>query len=170
MIQPGNYIAKAINGQLCEGKTALYVSVQLGTKNGQSVYWSGSLSDKPWDNAKDPSVSCPADTTIRDLIKMGWDGQDYVGFMGLGSTEVEIRVTHEPGNDGKTYPRVKYVNRPGERGNAKPVAPDRARALQASMRGRVIAAQREMGPARPAQQAPAESDDFPFGANSPDLF
>lgn len=167
MIQPGKYTGKALTGTLCEGKKYPYVAVTIGTHgNNEQLFWNGSLSEEPFANPKN-GLNCPADITIRDLITMGWDGKDYENFNGLGSKEAEFVVVHEA-YEGKTQVRIKFINVPGYHGNAKPVEASKVKSLQASLKGRVLAAQKAAASApKPAgSPAPVEDDSFEFGANA----
>lgn len=170
MIPVGKHLGKAISAQMCDGKNAPYVSATIGL-NGftDSLYYNGSLSEKPFQNPRE-GIACPADVTIRDLITMGWDGKDWSGFSGLGSREVEFVTIHEEYN-GKIQAKVKFVNVPGAfTGNAKPLDANKAKTLQASLKGRVLAAQKAAQLAPKAAGSPpsgVDDDSFEYGANAP---
>lgn len=78
--------------------------------------------------------------TLGDLQKCGCDvgrGNLRTALEGFGSREVELVIEHQPGNDGKLWPKVKYVNVPGEApsGGALPTLTDaEARAMDARWR------------------------------------
>ena len=112
--------------------------------------------------------------TLESLKYAGWTGsQDTIESLpGLGSTEVELVISHEE-YEGKTYPRVQWVNKLGRGGGValgEQMDEGRKRTFAARLRGHVAAlnAPPQTGgrPApKPAGQASGQSqdiDDIPF--------
>lgn len=107
MIDKGTYPAKAWT-QVQFGKNANnkpFVRVKFELKGGGSIIWDGFLTDEA------------AEKTLEQLETCGWNGKKLDSHLeGMGSKAVELVIDHEE-YEGKTYARVKWVNRPG--GNVK---------------------------------------------------
>lgn len=107
--------------------------------------------------------------TLESLKYAGWTGaQDTIESLpGLGSTEVELVIQHEE-YEGKTYPRVQWVNKLGRGGVALSEQMDdgRKRTFAARLRGHVAALNAApVTGGRSAQQnsaPPAGDDPLPF--------
>ncbi len=148
----GKFPARALGGELREGKKAPYVAVEFKTHEG-SVWRNFSLSETLLKSGK-----TVAEYSIADLIRCGWDGRDLGELRGLGTKEVELVIEHEPDDSGEMRANVRWINTPGERGNAKKADASKARQLSTAMRGRVLAAQKELGAAPAPRQAEPASD------------
>lgn len=123
---------------------------------GQSSTWHGYLSEKAFDR------------TIESLRICGWTGDDLADLAGLDTNEVNLVVKNEEYN-GKTYPKIQFVNRPGGLAVKEPMAPDKAKSFAASMRSRIRAIDaangRKAKPAngtRPSDGDAINPDDIPF--------
>ncbi len=107
MIEKGTYPAKAWS-QVKFGKNANnkpFVRVKFEIKDHGSILWDGFLTDEA------------AERTLEQLENCGWNGKKLDSALeGMGTKAVELVVDHEE-FEGKTYARVKWVNRPG--GNVK---------------------------------------------------
>lgn len=107
MIEKGTYLAKAWS-QVQFGKNANnkpFVRVKFEIKDRGSIIWDGFLTDDA------------AEKTLEQLENCGWNGKKLDSKLeGMGSKQVELVVDHEE-HEGKTYARVRWVNRPG--GNVK---------------------------------------------------
>lgn len=102
MIQPGRYKAKAIEwklGMTSTGKEQIGVLFQL--EDGSAITWYGYFTENT------------TERTLESLEYMGWDGNDITNPQGLDTNEVQLVVEHETGDDGKTYAKVRWVNRIG---------------------------------------------------------
>lgn len=103
MIQPGRYKAKAIDWKLgvtSNGNEQIGVLFQLD--DGQTLTWYGHFTEKT------------AERTLESLEHMGWDGVDITNPVGLDANDVQLVIEHEVSEkDGKTYPKVRWVNRLG---------------------------------------------------------
>lgn len=76
--------------------------------------------------------------TIKTLLGLGWDGEDYEGFRGLKGKPAEFECEDEE-YEGKTRERVKWVNVPGA-SMAKPLDKGARLSVQERLRGVVLAA------------------------------
>jgi hypothetical protein len=107
MIEKGTYLAKSWS-QVQFGKNANnkpFVRVKFEVKDHGSIIWDGFLTDEA------------AEKTLEQLENCGWNGKKLDSKLeGMGTKQVELVIDHEE-HDGKTYARVKWVNRPG--GNVK---------------------------------------------------
>lgn len=106
-INDGIYKAVASNGTAQFGMTSkgteqVLVNAEIidGECAGRTVPWFGFFSEKT------------IDRTIESLRYFGWKGNDLANI-GVLDQVVEIVVENETNNEGKVYPRVRWVNRPG---------------------------------------------------------
>src|SRR5690606_28336352 len=102
MIAKGTYTAKAIEWKLgvtSRGTEQIAVLFQL--ESGEQITWYGYFTEKT------------TERTLDALEYMGWDGVDITDPVGLDRNDVRLVIDHETGEDGKTYARVKWVNRIG---------------------------------------------------------
>jgi hypothetical protein len=93
----------------------------------EEITWYGYFTDKT------------EERTIQSLRYCGWQGDDFTNLDGMNENEVELVIEDED-YQGKTYTKVKWVNRPG--GSAALKAPLAGNALQefaARMRSKVRA-------------------------------
>jgi hypothetical protein len=102
-IQDGRYKARAIEWKLgltSQGKEQIGVLFQL--EDGQTITWYGYFTEKT------------TERTLDSLDHMGWDGGDISKpLVGLDANEVMLVIENEKNDDGKIYPRVRWVNRIG---------------------------------------------------------
>lgn len=170
MIPAGTYVARAVGhdfGVTANDKDYVAVDFELlgPTHQGERIGWRGYFSTE---NA--------IRRTLESLQYAGWSGQQDTleTLPGLGTTQVEIVIDHEE-YDGRVYPRVQWVNKPGG-GVAVGQQMDatRRRTFAARMRGHVAAlaapAAAPAAPRRPAgpppppatSYGPSGEDDIPF--------
>lgn len=101
MIEKGRYLARAVEWRLGltnTGNEQLGVSFKL--EDGRFITWYGYFTE------------ATAERTLESMEHMGWDGVDVTNPMGLDRNDVSLVVEHETGQDGKTYAKVRWVNRP----------------------------------------------------------
>jgi hypothetical protein len=164
----GTYKAKAtdevILGQSRTKGTpfvGIYFKVTEGEFAGQLIKWEGWLTEKT------------AERVIESLQHCGWRGDDMSELPrnpnGLTDNEVEIVVEMEPYNgddpdkQGKSYPKVQWVNRAGGKpkfaGESMDVA--QAAAFGKRFRGLAIALKTKAG-VTPSKSSNTNADDLPF--------
>jgi hypothetical protein len=164
-----NVRARAVEVLLAESAQKKTPGIQInftvteGEFQGQSVRYDGWFSEKT------------AERVIESLQYCGWEGDDVGefadrGLHGLDTNEVELVIELEDyqGNDpkyeGRSFPRVAWVNKLGGRGlnvdNA--MTPDVASAFGAKMKGLVLKSRQKT---RPADDVGDTS--FNHGANAP---
>lgn len=152
MIAVGKHKARAVEGALVEvgDKQTPAVSVIFeiidGDSAGDRIKWDGWLTEKT------------TDRTMESLRYCGWSTDMLDDLRGISDNEVQLVIEPEVNErDGKTYPRVKWVNRLGggaSINDLQKVAGAAARTLAqrfaAAARG-----SREKAPTRPAQNGSA---------------
>lgn len=127
---------------------------------GTTIDWFGFLTDKT------------TERTIESLRYAGWKGSDLADLSDLGKTDtpvVEIVIEHEE-YEGKSRPKVQWVNRVGRGGKALPAAD--AKKLAAKMRKAIAVVDQKLkgegfssGTRRapgPDLKATGSDDDIPF--------
>lgn len=166
MIQAGKYRARASEVQLTtsgqKGTPAVQVMFRITTEGdayGETIRWDGWCTEKT------------TERVIEALRNCGWDGDGFEDFAdrqlhGLDLNEVEIVVEIEPYNgdkpehQGKSFPRVAWVNKLGGRGLNldQAMKPDAVAAFSDRFKGLI---------AKAKQKSPAVGDgtDFNYGAN-----
>jgi len=103
MIENGHYLAKAIEWKLgitSKGGEQIGVLFQL-KDSGQTIVWYGYFTEKT------------TERTLESLEYMGWDGVDITDPKGLDKNEVQLVIEQEQNDEGKFFPRVRWVNRLG---------------------------------------------------------
>lgn len=161
--QEGTYRARATEAQLFEANSGtpginIVFVVTDGPEKGAHVRYTGWMSDRAYER------------TLESLESCGWKGEDPSelndGLHGLDKNEVELVVEMEPyeGNDerhvGKSFARVKWVNRIGGLRVENAMPKDKAKVFGAQMAERIRAA-------RLARTKGGSGTDFPHGANAP---
>lgn len=116
--------------------------------------------------------------TLESLRHCGWTCNDLSVLTGMGSTQVEIVVDDEQGQDGKTYTKVQWVNRAGGAAGIKLNAPmdeRQKKAFAARMKGAAAGVPVGGGPAAKAAPPPSrgeqrrsEPEDFGIPAGADD--
>lgn len=105
------------------------------------------------------------DITCDGLEAAGWDGEDLRALAGLGGVECEIVVKHEV-YDGKTRPKIKFVNRLGRSPFKVELTPNGLDSLAdrvARMRGRGAPRREDPPPTGDWDgTGPDPTDDVPF--------
>lgn len=174
MLQPGTYVARAVEGKLGYAKTGTervavrFEIVEPAEAAGQSIIWDGWLTDNAFER------------TVESLRHAGMTGDDLVALEGLGSKNVELVIAEEE-YQGEFRAKVKWVNKlGGGRGLTVGAMPeDKAKEFAARMRARVagIGGQRPGAGPRPTPQRrdtvpapppsaaakpPVREDDIPF--------
>lgn len=133
-IGDGIYRARAVAGQLGEtstGKEQVAVEFELMDSEGvigPRITWFGYFTEKT------------TESTFRALRTCGWMGDDLSNLQGIETNEVSLVIQNETW-EGKTRPKVQWVNAPGGNGMGlkAPLAPDRAKSFAAKMRAAVRA-------------------------------
>jgi hypothetical protein len=147
MIEKGIHKARAIEWKLgLTGTGGEQVAVLFQLEDGQTVTWRGYFTEKT------------TERTLDSLEYMGWDGKDITKLTGLDTNDVNLVIDHEVSEkDGKTYPKVNWVNRIG--GTLAVKEELTGHALQnfaGRMKAEVLARQQKRPPAqRPQQQRQA---------------
>lgn len=133
-IADGVYRARAVVGALGEtqgGKEQMAVEFELMDSEGvvgPHITWFGYFTEKTTEH------------TLRALRTCGWRGDDLSNLDGIQENEVSLVIQNET-YEGKTRPKVQWVNAPGGAGLGlkAPLAPDRAKSFAAKMRAAVRA-------------------------------
>lgn len=99
----GNYQAIAkefVFGRAGTGAEQVVVSFEIaeGEAKGQRITWRGFFTEKTHER------------TLESLEYAGWDGVSLQRLDGLGSKPCVLVIEDEEGQDGKMYPKVKWVN------------------------------------------------------------
>lgn len=106
MLAEGTYKARGVNARPSTNKNGKDVVVVQFEIDGQMYGFQ-------WYMATDKNT----ERTLADLHKCGCNvatGNLTAALEGFGSREVELVIEHQVGSDGKLWPKVKYVNLPGE--------------------------------------------------------
>lgn len=163
-IPNGTYRARAKEWILTEigEKNTPAVSIEFGFSDpslgNATIAWDGWLTEKA------------ADRTIESLRYCGWEGLDLTELQGLDRNEVDLVIEAEE-YEGRTYPKVKWVNRAGGLSHKVPLTGDRARFFAEQMKLRIRAFDAQAGKrtrSAPSQQSgppeppPLSDDDLPF--------
>lgn len=159
-IKNGTYRAKARTwalGETSKGtpEAAVEFIFTHPDMEGASITWHGYLSESTFDR------------TVEGLRHCGWTGDDLANMEGLDANEVDLVIENEE-YEGKTRPKVRWVNKAGGLALKERMAPEKAKTFAASMRGRIRAADAAKGvkPAngggKPAEPPPMDDSDIPF--------
>lgn len=159
MIQPGKYRARATSAEDVQFGVSKQGNLQIGVlfelldeeMAGQTISWVGTFADGK-----------ATDIAIKALEACGWQGDDPTESLeGITNNEVVLVIENETGEDGRSYAKVLWVNRPGA-GRVKfkqPISGQDLRVFGADIK-RAVAANRAMNsggsPAR-SQQAQRSS-------------
>lgn len=156
IIEAGTYRARAVEGALGEtstGKEQVAVVFELLDVQ-QRITWYGYFSDKT------------LESTFKALRTAGWRGQDLSDLSDLSredAPEVNLVVEHEADQKGTVRARVRWVNSTGGVGLKAALAPDKAKAFAARMKGALAAFDKGTGaPAVPAVRPKASTRDMPL--------
>src|SRR5689334_5227479 len=121
MIAEGDYEGRAVSAVLCETKAGReQVAVEFALENNRRITWFGFFGDKVDNGGKTLT-----ERTIESLRAIGWDGDDLTD-LSTARGVASLVIGHEEYN-GKTTPKVKFVNRLG--GGFKPKAMDERKAM-----------------------------------------
>lgn len=136
MIEKGTYTAKAVEWKLGvtgTGKEQIAVLFQL--EDGSQITWYGYFTEKT------------TERTLDSLEYMGWDGVDISNPVGLDRNEVRVVIDHEVSEqDGKTYARVKWVNRMGGLAVKEELTGGALQSFKQRMQGAVMARRQNKPP------------------------
>jgi hypothetical protein len=103
--------------------------------------------------------------TLKALRTCGWHGSDLADLSGVEINEVSLTVENET-YEGKTRPKIKWVNAVGGFNLKAPLAADEAKAFGARMKGAVLAFDKSEGKPAPKPNAKPKgtsiTDDIPF--------
>jgi hypothetical protein len=139
MIPQGRYKARCVEAALSKTSTgreqvAALLEVTQGEHAGEQLTWYGHFTDKT------------TERTFESLRHLGWEGDDLTDLRGIDANEVSVVIEHEEGQDGRTYPRVKWINGNGGGLAVKERLDDAAaRAFAARMKGAAIASRSKNG-------------------------
>lgn len=168
MIQAGTYIAHATQWELGltkEGREQICVQFEIleGDYAGYTLNWFGYFTDKT------------TERTIQSLRYCGWKGDDLQNLDadGMGTLQVQIVVEMEEATEGKsagkTFPKVRWVNRLGGGGPIKlerPMDTNQKRMFAARMKLHAKAVPVMTGgypvSDRAKTETPRDPDDPPF--------
>ncbi|WP_242394826.1 hypothetical protein [Anaeromyxobacter oryzisoli] len=150
LIDEGTYRARALEGALGEtstGREQVAVRFALLDFEPRTITWYGYFTD------------ATTESTFRALRTAGWRGQDLSDLSDLSredAPEVHLVVEHEVDPQGKfpTRARVRWVNSTQGIGLKEQLAPDKAKAFAARMKGALLAFDRANGA---SSSAPAPS-------------
>lgn len=156
LIEAGVYTARAVEGALGEtstGKEQVAVVFELSGLQ-QRITWYGYFTDKT------------LESTFKALRTAGWRGQDLSDLSDLSrqdTPEVNLVVEHEDDKEGQPRARVRWVNSTNGVGLKAALAPDKAKAFAARMKGAVVAFDKGTGaPATPAVKPKASTRNMPL--------
>lgn len=158
----GRYRAKGIEGALGftsgnKEQVAVLFELLEGEYAGVRMTWHGFFTDKT------------TKRTIEALRNCGWEGNDLTNLGGINRNEVELVIENEE-YEGKTRPKVQWVNAIGRIALSATMPVDQAKAFALRMKGLVVKTTQEMaepkqpsaGPTTPSA-APKQQDAFAAG-------
>jgi hypothetical protein len=155
MLPEGRYRAKAIKGEIGEGKSAEQIGIEFvlteaGEFKGSHRTYYGSFSE------------AALEITIKAMRTAGWRGDDVADLSSLSradTPEVELVVAHEEW-EGKTREKIKWVNSAG--GVAlKALDQGKKQELAARIRKTVAAVDQDLKSSG-KNGGPAPAGDIPF--------
>ncbi len=135
MIEAGTYRARGLTAALGEtknGNEQVGVQLELLDHEGQSITWYGYFTEKT------------TDSTLKALRTLGWQGSDLSDLTGVDANEVQIVIERET-YEGKERARVRWINSTGGLAMQSQLAPDKAKAFAARMKGAVVAFDKSAG-------------------------
>jgi hypothetical protein len=144
-IEPGTYRAKCTGTKDAQWGVSKNGNVQLalvfafaeGELLGQEITWIGTFA---------PGKA--TDIAIQAIENCGWDGTDPTESLdGIDKNDVNLVIGLEADQDGKMYPRVQWVNKPGN-GRIKfqqPVSAKELKAFSPDIRGAVAMRRQQQG-------------------------
>lgn len=95
--------------------------------------------------------------TVESLRYCGWKGDDVSdGLPGLDTNVVSLVIEDEE-YEGKTYPRVQWVNKKGGLALKAPMAQDQAKAFGASLRDKIRAIEAAKKQGQPKSASPSSA-------------
>lgn len=141
MIEAGRYKARAIEWRLgVTGGGNEQIGVLFQLEDGQLMTWYGFFSEKT------------TERTLDSLETMGWDGVSITDPMGLDRNDVQLVVEHETNDEGKTFPRVRWVNRLGGLTMKEELSGAALQNFKQRMQGTIIARRQSKGAPAPRPQ------------------
>jgi hypothetical protein len=160
MISKGSYQAVAkefVFGRANNGTEQVVVAFEIanGDAVGQRITWRGYFTEKTHER------------TLESLEHAGWDGVSLAKLGGLGSKPCVIVIDHEEGQDGKTYPKVQWVNSLGGGLSVKEkMQTSEVAELEERMRGVMLDRKSKRG-ATPAKSSRGDADDYASRGDEP---
>lgn len=147
-------------GQKATPEVAVEFGIITPGADVQAITWHGYLTD------------AALERTVESLRHCGWKGDDVSdGLPGLDTNEVSLVIEDEE-YEGRTYPKVQFVNRKGGLALKAPMAQDQAKAFGASLKDKIRAIEAAKGskpassstPSAPPSNgsAPIKEADVPF--------
>lgn len=162
---PGHYVATAKYSSLGKGEKGEYIKLDFEVVEPvdyqcEMVSWYGSFS---FSRGKDGKT--PFERTLETLRICGWKGNDLSDLSGMGDNSVSINVDLNEYN-GKMYPAVKWVNKPGETANKNALSVEQSMSFAERMKAKIIAIEAGKPPIRETSsltgRSVPESDKVPF--------
>ena len=161
MLEAGTYRAHpmgALLGMSSTGKEQVGVELKLLDHPGVTIGWIGFFTD------------AALEWTVKALRTCGWKGDDLTDLSTVGDVEeVNIVVEHEE-YEGKTYPRVKYINSTGGLAMKTQLTAVEAKTFAARMKGQIVAlggGASARPQAKPKPAAPRPASPPPAGERQP---
>lgn len=157
MLAEGRHIARAQEWKLGISKNGTeQIAVLFETREGERIVWYGFFTERT------------VERTMDSMDYMGWDGVDVGSPMGLGKNEVELVVEHEQNDEGKTFARVRWVNRLGGLSVSEELTGGKLANFKSRMAGLVIQRRQAAGRPTPRAQKPKNSGGDDFGPTNYD--
>lgn len=149
----GTFVGRAQAWDLRVAKTGteqilIKFAIEEGQHAGETVYWTGSFTDKSFD------------FTMESLRTCGFEGDDLSNLESLSNNQVQLVIDEEEYDD-KTYSRVQFINKIGSMAIKGAMSDAEKAEFAARMRGRVLASKSEE-PEKTAEQVVNDMDDIPF--------
>ena len=170
ILPEGKYKARPVEAGLGESKAgnpqaAVLFRIIGGEHDNSTITWYGSFSKNKGEGTK-----TPLQRTVESLRACGWQGDDLSDLSSINeANEIDVGLVIEHDEyQGKVSAKVKWVNRGGGLGLTTPMKTDSAKAFAAKMRGEVLAASKNIQPAKPSshpnapgnnQREPGSDDD-----------
>jgi hypothetical protein len=146
------YTVKAVGRNFNEETLRIGVKLEIteGPRVGETGWYNGDLSEG-W-----------AERTIEALKLLGWDGEDFENWTGLGDTLATVVAVDEEYPPGTIREKFKYINAYKPRGaGAAPLSKASAKKLAAKFKALAKSVKVEIDPAARIS-ASAETDADPF--------
>ena len=150
--QPGRYTATVTEASLYEAKSG---AVMLALKFAIDV--ETSITTHQCMVQKDGTISTKQVDRFKEVF--GWDGQDFFWFADNTANipQADITIENEPGQDGKIYPAVKWINKVGDFGGGEMPKPADRNSIKAKYGSKL----RALSGGRPAAPSMSKTPAIP---------